>query len=143
MLQQIVCIIENESCSRSICRVLKLILNRISDLSVVRKRNRGCKYRGLWMEGVLRLRQQAGGLATKGRNGAEITLVLNVGKWRLILHHWRFKHSSQNRSGVILIVVAVYIKANLRHSYTVLNLCYKCLKNNFCLHSRARGSFCG
>lgn len=89
MLQQIVCIIEHESCSRSICRVLKLILKRISDLSVVRKRNRGCQYRGLWMEGGLRARQQAGGLATKGRNGAEITLVLNVGKLRLILHHWR------------------------------------------------------
>lgn len=50
MLQQIVCIIEHESCSRSICRVLKLIFKKISDLSVVRKRNRGCQYRGLWME---------------------------------------------------------------------------------------------
>lgn len=89
MLQQILCIIKHESCSRSICRVLKLILKIISDLSVVRKRNRGCQYRGLWMEGGLRVRQQAGGLATKGRNGAEITLVLNVGKLRLILHHWR------------------------------------------------------
>lgn len=50
MLQQIVRIIENASCSRSIFRVHKLILKRISDLSVVRKRNRGCQYRGLWME---------------------------------------------------------------------------------------------